>query len=337
MRKAVISIFGLAVVIAVLLVLSLMIGSVDIPAGGIAAVLLGDDTVRTSWRFIVIESRLPAALTAMLSGASLAVSGLLLQTLFHNALAGPDVFGISSGASLAVAIVMLASGGAMAVGAFTLSGFMAVLMAAFIGAMAVTALILMFSSLVRNGVMLLIIGIMTGYLAGSGITLLNSMATEEGVKQYVTWGMGTFGNVTMDMMPPFATVTLAGLFLSLLMVKPMNAMLLGEQYAENLGVSIRKTRNIILLITGLLTAVATAFCGPVAFIGLATPHIARLLLGTDDHRRLLPVTMLAGSAIAMACNLLCFLPGEDGMLPLNAVTPIVCAPVMIYVIVKRGR
>lgn len=326
---------GLCVVAVLLFAANLMVGSVDIPFTDIVNILFGDFHGKESWNYIILENRLPQALTALLSGGALAVSGLMLQTAFHNPLAGPDIFGLNSGAGLGVALVMLLSGGSVTTGAFSLTGFAAVLAAAFVGAMAVTALIFFFSSVVRSNVLLLIIGIMVGYVASSAISLLNFFATEEGVKSYMVWGMGNFGGVSMSQMPAFALITMAGIVMSLLLVKPLNMLLLGEQYAENLGLNIRRTRNLLLIVTGLLTAVTTAFCGPVAFIGLATPHIARLLFTSENHRLLLPSTILCGSVIALLCNLICYLPGDSGIIPLNAVTPLVGAPVIIYVIVKR--
>ena len=278
---------------------------------------------------------MPQALTAMLCGASLAVSGLMLQTAFRNPLAGPSIFGINSGASLGVALVMLLLGGSITAGSFSLTGFVAVLVAAFVGAMAVMALIMFFSTIVKNNVMLLIIGIMIGYIASSAISLLNFFATEEGVQSYMVWGLGNFGGVTMQQMPAFASVTILGLIAAMLLIKPLNALLLGEQYAENLGINTKRVRNYLLFVTGVLTAVSTAFCGPVAFIGLAVPHIARMLLGTENHRRLLPATLFCGAAIALLCNIICVLPGNNGIIPLNAVTPIMGAPVIIYVLLKQ--
>lgn len=216
-----------------------------------------------------------------------------------------------------------------------MSGFMAILLSAFIGAMVITLLLFFFSSMVRSSVMLLIIGIMIGYLSNSAISILNFFATEEGVKSYLVWGLGNFGGVSMAHMPLFASVVILGLTASLLMIKPLNALLLGEQYAENLGINTQRTRNFLLVVTGILTAITTAFCGPVAFIGLAVPHIARLLLCTDNHHWLLPATILTGAAVALLCNLLCFLPGERGVIPLNAVTPLLGAPIIIYVITKK--
>ena len=326
---------GLAVLIGVLFALNLLIGSVSIPAKAVIQILAGDDSLKPSWQFIILESRLPQAITATLCGGALAVSGLMLQTAFRNPLAGPSVFGINSGAGLGVALVMLLMGGGLSVGSLQVSGFAAVLIAAFIGAMAVMALIFFFSTQVRNNVMLLIVGIMIGYITNSAISLLNFFATDEGVKSYMVWGMGSFGGVSMDNMPVFASVTLFGLLGALLLIKPLNALLLGDRYAENLGVNILRVRNWLLIVTGLLTAVTTAFCGPVAFIGLAVPHIARLLLTTDNHRVLLPATILCGAVVALICNLICFLPGESGVIPLNAVTPLIGAPVIIYVIARK--
>ena len=336
MNRGFVFCIGLSVLIMLLFALNLVMGSIRIPVADVVGALTGDETVKASWRYIVLESRLPQAITAMLCGGALAVSGLMLQTAFRNPLAGPSIFGINSGAGLGVALVMLLLGGSISAGSVSLSGFAAILIAAFIGAMAVMALIFFFSGLVRNHVMLLIIGIMIGYISNSAISLLNFFATDEGVKSYMVWGMGSFGGVSMKTMPVFTTITVAGLIGSLLLIKPLNALMLGDRYAENLGVNIIRTRNWLLVVTGVLTAITTAFCGPVAFIGLAVPHIARLLLTTDNHRTLLPATMLCGAVIALICNIICFLPGESGVIPLNAVTPIMGAPVIIYVIARKS-
>lgn len=321
--------------VVILFVLNILFGTVRIPIRDTLSILLGNVGERESWRFIIIESRLPQAITATLCGAALSVSGLMSQTAFRNPLAGPSIFGINSGAGLGVALVMLMFGGSMSAGSLTATGFAAILLAAFIGAMAVTGIIFFFSTWVRNSVMVLIIGIMIGYLASSVITLLNFFATEEGVKSYMIWGMGNFGGVSLSQIPLFSIVTLLGLMASITLIKPLNALLLGEEYAENLGINTRRVRNWLLVVTGLLTAITTAFCGPIAFIGLAVPHIARLLLGTENHRLLMPATLLAGAAMALICNLVCYLPGTSGVIPLNAVTPLLGAPVIIYVIAKN--
>lgn len=338
-RKKIIFVI-LGVGILLLFALNLLSGSVQIPITDVVSILFTPNTsseINPTWSYIILETRLPQALSALLCGGALAVTGLMLQTAFRNPLAGPDVFGINSGAGLGVAIVMLWLGGSVTTEMFSVSGFVAVLLSAFIGAMLVTGLIFFFSTLVRNNVMLLIIGIMVGYVSSSAIELLNFFSTEEGVKSYAVWGMGDFGGVSMQTMPVFASITVVGLLLAILLIKPLNALLLGEEYAESLGINTRRTRNLLLIITGILTAITTAFCGPISFIGLATPHIARLILGTQNHTRLLPATILCGSAIALLCNILCNLPGDGGIIPLNAVTPLIGAPVIIYVLVRTKR
>lgn len=321
----------LVLTVVAFFVLSLIHGSVDIPCRDVWAVLIGDKPEIESWRYIIMDSRLPQALTALLAGGALSVSGLLLQTAFRNPLAAPDIFGVTSGASLAVALLTLSP--AFAVG--TTLGYLSSVVVAFVGAIAVTAVIVFFSRLVRSSVILIIIGIMTGYLCSSVITILNFLATEEGVKSFSVWGMGNFGNVSMAQMPLFASITILATASTFLLVKPLNALLLGPHYAENLGFNVRRIRNLLLLVTGLLTAVITAFCGPISFLALAVPHIARLILRTQNHRHLLPITILTGSAIALLCNVLTSLPGENGILPLNAITPMVGAPVIIYVLLRK--
>ena len=235
MNRGVLYCIGLCLVIVVLFASNLLLGSVSIPAEDVMRILLGDTNEKASWRFIILESRLPQAITAMFCGASLAVSGLMLQTIFRNPLAGPSVFGINSGAGLGVALVMLFLGGGLSVGSLQFSGFAAVLIAAFFGALAVMAVIFFFSTLVRSHVMLLIIGIMIGYISNSAISLLNFFATDEGVKSYMVWGLGSFGGVSMANMPVFVGVSLFGLSGALLLIKPLNALLLGDRYAEKPG------------------------------------------------------------------------------------------------------
>lgn len=321
--------------ICLLLMLNLLVGSVAIPTQDVLAILSGQDVGKPSWQFIILQSRLPQALTALLCGAALSTSGLLLQTSFQNSLAGPSIFGINSGAALGVALVMLLLGGSVSTALFSVGGAWAVLLAAFVGAMAVTGIIFMFAQWVKSSVMLLIIGMMIGYLASSAIALLNFFATQEGVKSFTMWGMGNFGGVSLSQLPMFTGAIVIGLVGSVLLIKPLNALLLGETYARNLGVNVRTMRSWLLVITGWLTAVTTAYCGPVAFIGLAVPHLARLVIGTDNHLQLLPITMAMGALIALLCQLVCVLPGSQGILPLNAVTPLIGAPVIIYIIWKR--
>lgn len=335
MKRNILLFICLATSILLLFGLNLTTGSVQIPFADVLDILCGRFTGKESWEYIILENRLPQTLTAILCGASLSVCGLMLQTAFRNPLAGPDVFGISSGAGLGVALVMLLLGGTVSTSIFTVSGFLAILTAAFVGAIAVTALILFLSTLVRNSVLLLIVGIMVGYVSSSAVSLLNFFASEEGVKSYMVWGMGNFGGVSMNHIPLFSILCLIGIIASFLLVKPLNILLLGPQYAESLGISTRQIRNILLVVVGLLTAITTAFCGPISFIGLAIPHIARLLFHTENHQILLPGTVLSGAVIALLCNFICYLPGESGIIPLNAVTPLIGAPVIIYVIIQR--
>lgn len=328
---------ALAGIIVVLMAANLAFGSVDIPLKAVGNILFGGEVEKESWQFIVWESRVPQCITALLCGAALSASGLMLQTVFSNPLADSSILGISLGASLGVALVLLAGGGSIVAGEFALSGFLSVVAGAFAGAVLVMAVIMFLSVVIKNNVMLLIAGIMIGYVVSSVISLLNFFSTAEGVHSFVIWGMGNFGGVSMAQLPGFSIVTLLGLLVAILLIKPLNALLLGTRYAENLGINIRRIRNWLLLATGLLTAVTTAFCGPVAFIGLAVPHMARLMLGTSNHNSLMPVTLLTGSAVALLCNLICILPGEAGIIPLNAVTPLLGAPVIIYVIVNQRK
>lgn len=317
----------------VLFAANLYFGSVHIPAQAVTNLLFGGEAERPSWQFILWENRVPQAITAVLSGAGLAAAGLLLQTAFRNPLAGPSILGIDGGANLGVAIAMLFLGGSFMAGAFSLSGFVLVIVAAMAGAWAVMAVLITFSRFLRSNTMLLITGVMIGYLTSSAISLLNYGATEEGVRSFMVWGLGSFANVTVDRLPAFCVSMSLGIVCSLLLIKPLNALLLGENYATNLGVNVSRTRTLLLLCTGLLTATSTAFCGPIAFVGLAVPHIARLLLGTANHRTLLPATLLTGACLALVCNLLSTLPSQS-LIPINVITPILGAPVVIWVILR---
>ena len=320
----------------ILFAVSLAYGAVSIPFDQVLQILTGHEVERPAWQSIVLQSRLPQAITAVLAGAALAVSGLLLQTLFRNPLAGPSILGISDGANLGVAAVLLYFGGSLSqVTDWPISGYAAIILAAFVGASLILSLIIYFSVKVKNNVMLLIIGIMIGYLTSSLISILNYYASTDKVHAFVMWGLGNFSGVSLEQLPFFSICTISGLLLSLLLVKPLNALLLGERYAANLGIRVKRARLFILICTGLLTATTTAFCGPVSFIGLAVPHMARLLLGSSNHTLLVPVTMLTGACVALLCNILMVIPGSNQILPLNAVTPMLGAPVIIYVIINR--
>lgn len=323
----------LAVAFVLLFVGNLVYGSINIPIKDVFSILLGGQGEKDAWELIILNTRLPQCITALLAGAGLAISGLLLQTLFRNPLAGPSILGISDGANLGVAVVMLYCGGML--GSFKGGAYFSMIVAALIGSLAVLSLIIYFSRKVKSSVMLLIIGIMIGYLASSVISILNYHAAADKVHQYVMWGMGDFTSVSIEKLPYFATFTIIGLVYAVLLIKPLNALLLGEMYAANLGVKIKSARLSILLCTGILTAAITAFCGPVSFIGLAVPHVARMVLGTSNHKHLVPITILSGACIAMLCNMLTIIPGSSSLLPLNAVTPIIGAPIIIYVIINR--
>jgi iron complex transport system permease protein len=326
----------ISLITILLLIANIFIGSIDIPYDNILAILLGDYELSDPISYIILGSRIPQSVTALLAGAGLAVTGLMLQTAFRNPLAGPSILGISSGASLGVALVMLLFGGSLAIGSISLGGYLAVIVGALIGSLTIMAILIACSARVRNDLMLLIIGIMTGYLTSSLVTLLSSISSAQSIQGYVIWGMGTFSGVSLTQLPLFSILTIIGLVCSALLSKPLNILLLGDNYARNLGVNVVTVRNLLLLVTGILTAVITAYCGPVAFIGLAIPHVARMIWRTDNHWVLMPGTMLCGAAVALACNLISVLP-QSNIIPINALTPLVGVPVIIYVIVKRGR
>lgn len=329
----------LAVSLPILFLINLAYGSVSIPLDQVANILAGGSSGKASWDFIILQSRLPQAITAIFCGASLAVSGLMLQTYFRNPLAGPSVLGISNGASLGVAIVMLALGGTLGAAGemgtgLKLTGSVLVIIAAFAGAVIVTMLYLVGTRFIKSNLIILILGIMVGYMTSSVVTLLNFFATVENVHSFVSWGMGSFSNVTTAQLPLLCGTSLIGIIIALALTKSFNMLLLGENYAANLGANLGRIRSMVLISTGILTAVTTAFCGPVSFIGLAVPHIARLLINSEDHRVLLPATLMSGAAIAMLCNIISVLP-QQMIIPLNAVTPLFGAPVIIYIILKR--
>lgn len=327
----------LLVALVCLTLACLLFGSVSIPPKQVFGILMGHACDNHAWAIIILNSRLPMIVTAALAGAALAVSGLLLQTTFNNPLAGPSILGVSTGAGLGVAIIMLAMGGS--IGTFfgqTLGSYVATLMGALLGAGAVLAILITFASILRSSTMLLIIGVLVSYLASSIISLLNSVASEEGVHNYVAWGFGNFSGVGVEQMPVYASLIALALAGAWLMTKPLNALLLGTRYAENLGVNTHRVRWQLLLVTGVLTAVVTAFCGPVGFLGLVVPHIARLLLATSNHGRLIPVCMVTGADVALLCTLIS-VNGRHGIIPINAITPIIGVPIILYIIINRRK
>lgn len=322
----------LLLALAAAFVASLAAGSVSIPPGEVLSVLTGGEAALPSWEKIVFEFRLPKALTALLAGAGLAASGLLMQTLFQNPLAGPYVLGLSAGASLAVAIVVLAGGGAA--GMVLGGGSLGLAAAASLGAGAVLVLVLLAARRVSN-LTLLILGVLFGYATSSLVTILIHFSLAERIQAYLTWTFGSFGGVTWSELRVLAPVLAAALLLAFALAKPLNALLLGERYARSLGLAVRETRFAVIVATALLAGGVTAFCGPVGFIGVAVPHLARGLFSTSDHRVLMPGTALLGALIALVADLLAQLPGSESVLPLNAVTALVGAPVIAAVVLRR--
>jgi iron complex transport system permease protein len=320
----------LALALALAFLLSLAAGSVTIPADEVLTILTGGEPTRASWAKIVLGFRLPKALTALLAGAGLAASGLLMQTLFQNPLAGPYVLGLSAGASLAVAIVVLAGGTGMVLG----TGGLGLATAASLGAGAVLALVLLAARRVSN-LTLLILGVLFGYATSSLVTILVHFSLAERIQAYLTWTFGSFGGVTWSELRVLAPVLLAALLLSMALAKPLNALLLGESYAKSLGLAVRSTRFAVIAATALLAGGVTAFCGPVGFIGVAVPHLARGLFESSDHRVLMPGTALLGALVALVADLVAQLPGSETVLPLNAVTALIGTPVIAFVVLRR--
>ena len=323
--------------IAVCFVLNLLLGTVHIPVRDILCIMAGHEGVNEIWYNIVWSSRVPQALTATVAGAGLAVSGLQMQTVFRNPLAGPSVLGISNGASLGVAFVVLMSGslGGVALSRLGYLGDVAMSLGAIVGALGVMSLILYVSQKVKGDVTLLIIGVMIGYLANAVIGVLKFFSNEEDIKAYVVWGLGSFARVSGDQMMLFVVLMLVLLPLSMLLVKQMNLLLLGDNYAQNLGLDVRRSRMRVIASSGILVAIVTAYCGPIMFIGLAVPHLARSIFRTSDHRLLMPGTALVGACLALLCNLIARAPGFEGALPVNSVTALVGAPVIAYVLFRR--
>lgn len=317
----------------VLCLLSLLVGSVHISPAEVWAALMGnsDETVR----YIVTESRLPQMCTALLAGAALGVSGLVMQTLFSNPLADPSLLGVNSGASLGAAIALLAFGGSFALGGAALSGVLFTVGAAFVGACAVIALIALCSRWLTSNLSLLVAGVMLSFIISSVISLLSFYATSEGVRSFVVWGLGDFSGVSSSRLWLMSILVIVPVWGVRLCATSMNALLLGADYATNLGVNVKRVRTLLLILTGLLTAVVTALCGPISFIGLAVPHVSRMLLRTADHRKLLPAVFVMGADVALLSLILSHLPGEAGTLPIATITPLLGAPVVLYILVKR--
>ena len=317
--------------------LNLTIGSVEIPFREVFSILAGQGSDSQVWTNIVLRTRLPQTLTAIACGSGLAVAGLEMQTVFHNPLAGPSVLGISSAASLGVAFVVLLNG-TVGGGIMTQFGFFgntALTLAAMMGAVGVMSIIVFLSQRVRSNVTLLIVGVLIGYIASAIIGVLKYFSSEEDIRAYVIWGLGSFARVTGGQVYVFVALIAILLPFTLLLVKPLNMLLLGERYAVNLGLNLRRARLFIILSASVLIAIVTAYCGPIMFLGLAVPHICRGLFHTSDHRILLPGSLFCGASLARVCYLVARLPGFEGALPINSVTSLIGAPVALYVLLRK--
>lgn len=324
MRKIVALIF-ISIVAALL---NIFFGSVHISFSEVLDVLSGNSNVNEANKFIILQSRIPASITAYLCGAALGVCGLLLQSYFRNPLAGPSILGITSGANLAVALSVLCLG--------FISPY-SITISALIGSMLILAILLLFGRVVRDSVTLLIIGILISFLASALITLINYYTSADGAYSLIIWGMGNFNGVGTDNMVIFLSLIMIGLILAIFLIKPLNGWMLGELYAINLGININRTRILTLVATGILASVTTAFCGPISFIGLSIPHLARMLTHTDNHRSLIPASALFGAICTSLCLFISTLPEGGRLLPINALTPIFGIPIIIYILLRKNH
>lgn len=325
--------FGLVMVVLV----SISLGSVSIPIDEIIAVLLGNESSKSSWATIILHFRLPKAITAMLVGSGLSIAGLLMQTLFKNPLAGPFVLGISSGASLGVAILILGAGifgGVITTVSFSSWGLA---IASSLGAAMVLFAVLLTAHKVRNTMSILIIGLMFGTVTSAIISVFTFFSDAEKIQQFVFWGFGNLGNLSWNEILVFFTIYVIAIINLIRIIKPLNSLLIGENYSKSLGINIKKNRTIILVITSLLTGVATAFAGPIAFIGLAVPHITKLVFKTSDHTILLPAVAILGAIILLVCDMVAQLPTSEFTLPINAVTSLIGAPIVIWLLLRKKK
>lgn len=327
----------LLLVTMLLFFVNISIGSVHIPPNQIWASLTGGKVENQAWQYILFEFRIPKAITAILVGAGLSISGLQMQTLFRNPLAGPFVLGISSGASLGVALLVMAGSGLSGLFAFSpiLSNWFQVI-AATLGASFVLFLVILVSLRVRDSMTLLIVGLMFGSATGALVNVLQFFSNKEQLQEYLIWTFGSLGGLTWGEISIFVPVVLIGLLLSILMVKPLNAFLLGEHYAQSMGLNISSSRFWIIVSTSILAGSITAFCGPIAFIGIAVPHLTRLLFNTANHKILIPAVSLSGAILMLFCDVIAQVPGSDSTLPINVITSLFGAPVVIWVIL-RGK
>jgi len=322
----------------VLFLLDLGLGSVSIPPFEVFKVLTGFSEGNELWEKIIFLIRMPKAVSAILAGTALAVAGLQMQTLLHNPLAGPSVLGITAGASLGVAMIMLTGGGVASVYAIKelgIGGSWLIVIASASGAALVMVFILLLSVRLKDNVSLLIIGIMVGNITISLVSIWQYFSEPEQIQDYLIWTFGSLGGVTPGQLKIFGIIVILGLLLTFLNSKALNTLLLGENYARSLGLNIFWARTMIIITTSILAGVVTGFCGPIAFIGIAVPHLSRTLLGTSNHRVLIPATLVLGAAIMLACDIIAQLPGSQMSLPINAITALLGSPVVVWVIVKR--
>jgi iron complex transport system permease protein len=330
----------LAVCAVMLFILDIMLGSVKIPFNEVLKIIFQQKSENTAWLFIIEKIRIPKAVTAVLAGCGLSVSGLQMQTLFRNPLAGPSELGITAGAGLGVAAVMLAGGGSAGIYAISqlgISGSWLIITMASLGSALVLFLILLIAGKIRDNVILLIVGVMIGTITLSVISIWQYFSQPEQLQEYIMWTFGSLGGVTQYHLYALSGVVSFGLLLAFVSSKALNAMLLGENYARSMGLAIGRTRLIIMAGTSLLTGSITAFCGPIGFVGIAIPHIARALLGTSNHRVLIPGTCLAGTVMMLFCDIVAQLPGTQTVIPINVVTSLLGAPVVIWIIISRNN
>ena len=330
------ALWALLLALLALFLLSLLLGSVRIPLSEVLTILLGGTPEKTTWQTIVLQFRLPKAITAVLAGAALSVSGLQMQTLFRNPLAGPFVLGINAGASLGVALVVLSVGavGASLTAGLSLLGDFSIVIAASLGAGSVLFLVMLVARRVET-MTLLILGLLFGYAASALVSLLLYFSIAERIQAYIAWTFGDFGGVTWRQMVVLAPTVAIGLLIAWLSAKPLNALLLGEAYAHSLGVRVRRARFWILVSSAMLAGTITAFAGPIGFVGVAVPHLCRSLFNSSDHRTLIPASIVMGGIVTLVADLIAQLPGSQTVLPLNAITALIGAPIVAWVILRR--
>lgn len=325
--------------ILVFFILNLVLGTISIPVGSVWNILFGIKEESIIWENIIWKSRFPQTITALVAGAGLSISGLQMQTLFRNPLAGPSELGISSGASLGVAFIILLSGsvGGTALIKMGLFGEIAISIAAIAGALAIMIIIITISRFVRGNVILLIIGVMIGYISTAIIGVLKFFSNDEDVRAYVIWGLGSFSKVSGNQVYTFVGIMIVLIPLSFLLIKTLNLMLLGDGYARNLGLNVKQARLYVIVCSCIITAIVTAYCGPIVFLGLAVPHLCRTIFVSSDHRILMPAVTLTGASLALFCNLVARMPGFEGALPINSVTALIGAPIVISVLFGKRK